>query len=58
MPIRFGTQVSGTVVPISWDTGGHREGTKYMKLRFVRIATAVGTLTALAVATGAPRKFH
>jgi hypothetical protein len=29
-----------------------------MRLRFVRIATAVATLTALAVATGAPRKFH
>jgi hypothetical protein len=29
-----------------------------MKTRLVRIATAIGTLTALAVATGAPRKFH
>ena len=29
-----------------------------MKPRLVRIATAVATLAALAVATGAPRKFH
>jgi hypothetical protein len=29
-----------------------------MKARLVRIATAIGTITALAVATGAPRKFH
>jgi len=29
-----------------------------MKSRFVRIANAIATLTALAVATGAPNKFH
>jgi hypothetical protein len=29
-----------------------------MKLRLVRIATALATLTALAASTGAPRKFH
>ena len=29
-----------------------------MKARFVRIATAVGTLTALVVVTGAGNKFH
>ena len=29
-----------------------------MKPRLVRIATALATLTALAVATGAPNKFH
>jgi hypothetical protein len=29
-----------------------------MKPRLVRIATAIGTLTALVLATGAPRKFH
>jgi hypothetical protein len=29
-----------------------------MKPRLVRIATALATLAALAVATGAPRKFH
>jgi hypothetical protein len=29
-----------------------------MKLRLVRIATTLGTLAALAAATGAPRKFH
>ena len=29
-----------------------------MKSRLVRIATAIGTLTALAVVTGAPAKFH
>jgi hypothetical protein len=29
-----------------------------MKPRLVRIATALGTLAALAMATGAPRKFH
>ena len=29
-----------------------------MKLRLVRIATAVGTLTTLAVVTGAGHKFH
>ena len=29
-----------------------------MKTRLVRIATAVGTLTALAVVTGAGGKFH
>ena len=29
-----------------------------MKTRFVRIATAVATLAALAVVTGAPGKFH
>ncbi len=29
-----------------------------MKPRLVRIATALATLAALAVVTGAPRKFH
>jgi len=29
-----------------------------MKTRFVRIATALGTLATLAVVTGAPGKFH
>jgi hypothetical protein len=29
-----------------------------MKARFVRIATAIGTLVALAAVTGAGRKFH
>ena len=29
-----------------------------MKTRFVRIATALGTLATLAVATGASGKFH
>jgi hypothetical protein len=29
-----------------------------MKPRLVRIATALASLAALAVATGAPRKFH
>ena len=29
-----------------------------MKIRFVRIATALASLTALAVVTGAGRKFH
>jgi hypothetical protein len=29
-----------------------------MKTRLVRIATVLGTLAALAMASGAPRKFH
>jgi hypothetical protein len=34
------------------------KGTIAMKTRLVRIATVLGTLAALAAATGAPRKFH
>ena len=49
-------------MPKSWITPrasrAPRKGLFVVKPRLVRIATALATLAALAMATGAPRKFH
>ncbi len=48
-------------MPKSWSRTARTaptEGEFGMKLRLVRIATAIATLAALAVVTGASHKFH